>query len=871
MLSRGALRALLSSAVTLSVIAPHRVLSQQAAPSGAPVATTSPDTTVVAGAQYARGALWRALFGNHYRDLWTKAITVPLLDLATYAGGLTPEKEGGHGQTKTLHFLTRHGAQYVFRPVFKARFTLPDSLKGTILETFFNDQLSAAYPAAPLVAAPIVAAAEVIHATPELFVMPNDPVLGTFRQEFAGKLGAIEEVPGKPEDAPAFADAVAIIESDELLKLLNKDPRAHVDPGAFLTARLIDMLIGDTDRYAGQWRWARLRADKDSPWEPVPNDRDQAFISYDGLLLNLVRLAVPHVVTFGKSVPNPTALSWNAIEFDRRLLVSLDRAQWDSVARTVAGRITDSVMAAAVHNVPRGYEIRSRDLAAKLAARRQLLPTVARRYYESLFGEVDLHATDANDRATVIRSADGAVDVRLQSGDSAPYFQRRFDDGTTKEIRLYLHGGDDTAVVTGSVRISIALRLIGGNGTNTLLDSSTVNGHKGLARRYDTGHVEKWKYQKDSVYGVVFDPDTAWNRRPWLVEYGEPAPPRQDRGSTFAALPGFMSGAGLGFTPEITVTRQRYGFRSYPYLSKYDLSGAYSFVAKGVKVELNTDNRRENSPVHFHTDAFVSQLDQVEFHGFGNDVPPPDTTVNSVDLHQTQWVLHPTVAFALNNRSDVSIGPILKYVTTDTTRNEFVAQNPPYGAGRFGQAGLQADLRFDTRDNPGFPRRGVFAIASASIYPAIMSARGPKPFESISALASTYLRLPVLTDPIVALRAGGQKLFGDYPYYESAFVGGASTIRTYEYRQYIGDASLFGGAELRLPVAKFTFLMPLNFGLLGFGDAGRVYMNGESPGGWHTVAGAGFWLGALNPNSGITVMLSNRRQERVSVGWGFSF
>src|SRR6185295_2748379 len=105
---------------------------------------------------------------------------------------------------------------------------------------------------------------------------------------------------------------------------------------------------------------------------------------------------------------------------------------------------------------------------------------------ESLFREVDLHATDANDRATVVRSADGVVDVRLQSGDSAPYFQRRFDDGSTKEIRLYLHGGDDTAVVTGNVQASIVLRVIGGNGTNTLLDSSTVNGHKGVARRYDT-------------------------------------------------------------------------------------------------------------------------------------------------------------------------------------------------------------------------------------------------------------------------------------------------------------------------------------------------------------------------------------------------
>jgi hypothetical protein len=867
---RGALGALILSAVTLTAISPRSVRPQQpSGPTNAPGVALSRDTTLQAGAQYARGALWRALFGNNYRDLWTRPITVPLLDLATYAGGLTADKEGGHGQTKTLHFTTHNGVQYVFRPVFKARFTLPDSLKGTILETFFTDQLSASYPAAPLLAAPFVQAAGVLHTTPELVVMPNDTVLGAFRHEFAGKLGAIEVVPTKLEDAPGFADAVEIIDSDSLLKLLNDDPREHVDARAFLTARLVDMLIGDNDRYAGQWRWARLRPGKDSPWEPIPNDRDNAFVSHEGLVPLLARLVIPQAITFDKTFPGLHGLNANAIESDRRLLVSLDEPAWDSVAKSLARSITDSVIDAAVRNMPHGYETRSLDLAAKLKSRRTLLPNAAGRYYAALFREVDLHATDTNDRATIGRSADGVVDVRLQSGDGAPYFQRRFDVGTTKEIRLYLHGGDDTAVVTGHARTSIALKIIGGNGTNTLIDSSSVNGQTHLVRRYDAGHVEKWSYQKDSVNGVVFDPDTAWNRRPWVVEYGETSPPQRDRGATVSIFPGLVTGAGLGFTPALTVIRERYGFRSYPYLSKYELSGAYSYAAAGAKVELTTDNRRENSPIHFLTDEFMSRIELVEFHGFGNDVP--DLTGTFFDVRQTQWVIHPAVGFALNKRSDVSVGPIGKYVTTNTTRNQFVALEPPYGAGRFGQAGVQADLRYDSRDHPGYPERGAFAIASASVYPGILTAKKGGAFEEVSALASTYVRIPVLTGTVLAVRVGGKKLFGDYPYYEAAYVGGASTIRTYEFRQYLGDASLFGTAELRVPVAKFTYLMPLNFGLLGFGDAGRVSVNGNSPGGWHTVAGIGCWLGALSPGTGVTVMLSNRPQNRVSLGWGFSF
>ncbi len=44
------------------------------------------------------------------------------------------------------------------------------------------------------------------------------------------------------------------------------------------------------------------------------------------------------------------------------------------------------------------------------------------------------------------------------------------------EIRIYLHGGDDTALVTGTVEQSIPVRIIGGNGTNLLIDSSLVGG-----------------------------------------------------------------------------------------------------------------------------------------------------------------------------------------------------------------------------------------------------------------------------------------------------------------------------------------------------------------------------------------------------------
>ena len=78
--------------VLASVLAP-RALAQQleASLAGRPAGHAAESRTVVAGKHYDRGALHRALFGAHYRELWAAPVVVPVLDLHQFAGGLTPD------------------------------------------------------------------------------------------------------------------------------------------------------------------------------------------------------------------------------------------------------------------------------------------------------------------------------------------------------------------------------------------------------------------------------------------------------------------------------------------------------------------------------------------------------------------------------------------------------------------------------------------------------------------------------------------------------------------------------------------------------------------------------------------------------------
>jgi hypothetical protein len=149
------------------------------------------DTTVVAGAHYAKPGIYRFYFGKQYRDLWTAPIRVPLLDLDTFAGGLTPTTAGGGFQTKSLRFRGADGYQYGFRSVDKDVDILPESFEGTFVEDVVQDQTHSAHPGAPSMLAPLMEGVGIPHTEPRLVVLPDDPKLGEHRERFAGALGYI--------------------------------------------------------------------------------------------------------------------------------------------------------------------------------------------------------------------------------------------------------------------------------------------------------------------------------------------------------------------------------------------------------------------------------------------------------------------------------------------------------------------------------------------------------------------------------------------------------------------------------------------------------------------------------------------------------
>jgi len=316
----------------------------------------------------------RWLLGDGYREVWATPIRLPVLDLDTFAGGLTPLRRGGGNQTRSLRMSGADGGAYVFRSLDKDQGGRLRPLARATWGRVRQDQVGALHPGAALVADGLLTAAAVQHPSPRLVVMPDDPALGEHRAAFAGLAGMIEAYP-----TDGSGGARRVVGTDELWVELRARPAEGVDARAFLAARLMDVYLGDWDRHEGQWRWGWMEEDGVARWIPIPRDRDYALADYGGLIPSLARRGDPKIVRFDGEIRDLEGLLVEARPLDARFLCPLAPATWDSAAAALRDSLTDAAITSAVRRLPPEYlALGGGELARTLRDRRDRLPAAAR-------------------------------------------------------------------------------------------------------------------------------------------------------------------------------------------------------------------------------------------------------------------------------------------------------------------------------------------------------------------------------------------------------------------------------------------------------------------------------------------------------------
>jgi hemolysin activation/secretion protein len=124
----------------------------------------------------------------------------------------------------------------------------------------------------------------------------------------------------------------------------------------------------------------------------------------------------------------------------------------------------------------------------------------------------------------------------------------------------------------------------------------------------------------------------------------------------------------------------------------------------------------------------------------------------------------------------------------------------------------------------------------------------------------------------LAGRLAAEKLYGDFPYYRAAYIGGGHSLRGYKSHRFAGDQAVSGTAEIRLNVTRRRVIFPSDIGLYLYSDGGKVWYEQESPGDWHITGGAGLYIAPLMRDFTIRASLA-RADEGTRFYWdlGFAF
>ncbi|MHB1050084.1 MAG: BamA/TamA family outer membrane protein [Bacteroidota bacterium] len=838
--------------------------------------------TVVPGNHYQAGPVKRFLLGDHWRDIWAVPVTLPVLDLERTAGGLTPTKRGGGFQTRSLQFVGGDGKEYKFRSLDKdPGRLLPEELLDTFVKDLVQDQISWTHPFSAVIAAPIVDAAGLLQATPRMVVLPDSPVLGEFRKDFGGLLGTIEENPDDKGSA-VFAGADKIKGSYALIRELNDDNDEIVDANDFLTARLVDIFIGDWDRHVDQWKWAGFKKEGKRIWRPIPRDRDQALAKIDGFIPWLIVHSIKQIESYENIFPLIDDLTWSGRHLDRRFLSALSKEEWESTASTIVHRLTDSLISASVRLMPpEHYALEGAAIEKILRERRDRLRDVSMKFYELSARYVDIHCSNKNEYVEAVRNEDRSAVITVWKRDKTtgkpinePIYRRRFSAEETNEIRIYLKDGDDIARLSGTIASGIDIHVDCGDGKDVIVDESIagnglmsfIPGVVPAAQTYvyDTGKKTVVRNTPSTTFVdhkfPPFESDTA------MVE------PFRDYGYDFRplAVAAYNSADGIILGGGQTVFA--YGFKYDPFYYRMDLSAAYATNHEAFRVDYRGVFKTYNRSLQYILDIRLSGIEVLRFFGKGNSFSltrsPDDEEYYKVK--QGQYIFHPQVKYGIFDRVSIIGGILLKHSDILLEDSTFITSLRPYGTDNMTIMSVQGEAEWDTRDHSVFPTKGSFIRSGLYHFPKLLGSRSE--FTRSHLDMRTYIATSLFSPGTLALRLFAENISGTYPFFEGSFLGGTESVRGFEKQRFSGDASISLHAESRFKIATIRILLPFHLGGTLFAETGRVFVRGERSLIWHSGFGAGLWTYAVDKN--LTVALSVARSREQIEGYvttGFTF
>ncbi|MBL7698743.1 MAG: BamA/TamA family outer membrane protein [Chitinophagaceae bacterium] len=779
--------------------------------------------------------LHRTFFGENYRKEWSADTKLPHIKISEVAGGLTPLRLGGGHQTISLRLAAKNGDEWVLRTIVKdPSVLLPPALRETFARDVIDDAMSAQHPFSPLVVPDLAEAAGIPHAKPVIGIVQRDTMLGKFNDQFAGQVCLLEE-------REPFGN------SDNSVKMfaeLDEDNDNKVDNKAFLKAMLLDLLISDWDRHPDQWRWVDVQKGKNKMYVGVPRDRDQAFYVNQGVAPWFASLPwmVPNLQGFKPEINHVKFSLMQHTFLSSRPTSHLSEKEWMSITDEFVKAITDEVIDNALKKLPKtAYDLRHNELSATLKKRRDNIPAAMKEYFRFMQKIVDVKLSDKNELVSIRDSSNKYLVVNVnkltKNGDVGELLMNSaFDPSVTKEFRLYMGKGQDSVVIANKTS-PVKIRLIGDEGEKQYNVIDAAKKVKTYDKTSDVSYYGKTgmlrPHISDDTANFNFVPANRFNVWQPLIGF---ALNRDD---------GFQLGLGSQFT--------RQGFRKSPYASLNRIMAYYAFSTSAFKIKYNGEWLRVlgKADLIANVDVLAPQNTQ-NFFGLGNETPFIKTG-NFKRFYRTRFNLYQvTPAIRWRNEKTgamFSIGPSLQHYAFDSSdnRGRFIVSSriKSYDsviiADNKTHLGVVMNFTVNKKNSPIIPSEGYFLNVRVQGFGGANDKA--KTFGQVIPEFSVYQKLNRKATIVVADRVGGGFTIGKSAFYQSLFIGGHENLLGYRQYRFAGEHMIYNNFEVRMKIANFTgYIIPGQFGAVGFFDVGRVWIDDEHSDVWHSGVGGGLFF-----------------------------
>ncbi len=805
--------------------------------------------------------------------------------LDTLKGGLKVVRAGGGHQTKTLRLLDSKGMEYNLRAlkksavqflqttVFKEQNVI-DGFEDTKTEDLLFDFYTAAHPYGSLVIPELSKSLGILHTNPEIYYVPKQKALGNYNFDYGNELYMLVERPEENhKESASFGNPDDIKSTADVYERIIRDEKYKIDEQAWIRARMFDMLIGDWDRHQDQWRWAEFEDDNGNhTFKPIPRDRDQVFSNFDGAVFATLRTLVgitKQFATYDDKLSNVKWFNTAATYLDRSFAEEADREDWINQAQFIQENLTDAEIEAAFRNLP--PEIypheTTQEIIATMKERRKNLVDIAERYYRMLSRLAIMTGTNKDDIIEVDRYEKGKTKVsiyRNKDGKKADLVaERSFTIEDTKEIWIYALDDTDSITVTGTAGNPIKVRIIGGQDNDiydlkegravTLFDHQTkpntfADIDDAVKRTTDSYDINLYNPKKNIQASNVLTPAIGFNPD---------------------------DGFRIGLQNTYTVD----GFNRNPHTRVHQLTAGYFFATQGYSIEYEGEFagifRKANLLLH---GKLTGPNFSENFFGFGNDSFNPDSDLD-FDFNRVRLSTY-EIGAGTNYRgeygSDLRLSAIFSGVQVEEDQDRFITDfastvgDPEFFERKwFGD--FNATYNYSSFDNPLNPTRGMIFEVDNGIVSNLQK------FKDIFYYIKPKLGFynAVTKDRKLVLRSLAQAhiIFGDnFEFYQSAQLGQNNGLRGYRTQRFSGESSFAGTADLRYSFGEFkTGLIPIQIGIFGGGDVGRVWLDDEGSEQWHNDYGGGIWINSAEAIGATLNLFNGEDGLRFSFQLGFSF